>query len=81
MNIQRFAMTGAIFASITMLLLSLLHMAGLYKGAAVMMQQWHMFYEPSTIVGTITGMIEAAIVTYVLILLFAWIYSLIGGKK
>lgn len=79
-NTQKVALTGAIFAGLGMLLLSIANALGIYEGAVNMMQQWHMFYTP-TIVGTITGIIEAAIITYVSILIVVGIYSLLGGDS
>ena len=78
---QRAALTGATFAAVTMLLLSATEALGIYEGAVDMMQQWHMFYEPTTIGGTISGMIEAAIITYVSIWVIVWIYDFLENKK
>lgn len=77
---QRFSIAGAIFAALGMLLLSIANTLGVYQGAVSMMEQWHMFYSP-TVGGTIAGMIEAAIITYVSILVFVWIYGLLGSNK
>lgn len=79
-NTQKAAFAGAIFATLGMLLLSIANALGIYEGAVNMMQQWHMFYTP-TFVGTIAGMIEAAVITYVSILVIIWIYGLLGGGK
>lgn len=78
---QRSALTGAIFAAFTMFLLSLAEALGVYQGAVDMMEQWHMFYIPTTIGGTIAGMVEAAVITYVSILIIVWIYGMLGEKK
>lgn len=79
-QIQRLGLTGAIFAALTMLLLSIGNLLGVYKGAVIMMEQWHMFYSPN-VVGTITGMFEAAIITYISILVIGWIYGMLGSNK
>lgn len=78
---QQLAWTGAIFAAVTMFLLSIAQTLGVYPGAVSMMEQWHMFYTSTTIGGTIAGMIEAAIITYISVLLVLWIYSLLEPKK
>lgn len=77
---QRAGLTGAVFAAFTMLLLSIANSLGVYQGAVNMMEQWHMFYSP-TVAGTITGMVEAAIITYLSILVVGWIYEMLGSKK
>lgn len=55
----------AIVSAATMLLLGILGNLGIYTGAVQMMQQWHMFFSLS-VIGIITGMIEAAIISFVL---------------
>jgi hypothetical protein len=79
MNEQKFhahtlASSGAIVAAVSMLLLGIGANIGVYEGAAEMMRQWHMFFSFS-FVGIITGMIEAAIITYVFLYAFAWVYN------
>lgn len=37
-------------------------------------RQWHLFFEP-TIVGTVAGMVEAAVISFVLMYAFAWLYN------
>lgn len=80
LQIQRLSVAGAIFAAFSMLVLSIANALGFYQDAVSMMQQWHMFYTP-TIGGTIVGMIEAAIITYLSILIIVWIYDLLGSKN
>ncbi len=79
-NTQKIALTGALFSSLGMFLLSIANALGIYKGAVDMMQQWHMFYTP-TVIGTITGMIEAAIITYVSIIIIVGIYNALGSTN
>jgi hypothetical protein len=38
------------------------------------MEQWHLFFEP-TVVGTVAGMAEAAVVSFVLVYAFARLYN------
>jgi len=47
---------------------------GVYEGAVEAMEQWHLFFEP-TIVGTVAGMVEAAVISFVLMYAFAWLYN------
>ncbi len=79
MNEQNFhahalASSGAIVAAASMVLLGIGANMGIYTGAAEMMRQWHMFFSLSFF-GIFTGMIEAAIITYVFLYAFAWVYN------
>jgi len=88
MNEQQFhahalASSGAIISAVVMLLLGIGANIGIYTGAAEMMQQWHMFFSFS-FGGIIVGMIEAAIITYIFLYAFAWVYNKMlerGGNK
>lgn len=65
--------TGAIVSAVLMLLLSVLAKLGLYVGAAESMMQWHMFYSLS-VLGIIGGMVEAAVMTFVVVYATLWLY-------
>ncbi len=65
---------AAILAAVIMLLLGILGNIGIYTGAVDMMQQWHVFFSLS-IGGIIAGMVEAAIITFVFVYLFGFIYN------
>ena len=73
-NQNALALAGAIVAAITMVLLGILGNVGIYTGATDMMIQWHMFFSLS-IGGIIAGLIEASIISYVSLYLFAWVYN------
>ncbi len=66
--------SAAIVAAVVMLLLGILGNIGVYSGVVEMMQQWHMFFSLS-IGGIIAGMFEAAIITFVFIYLFGFLYN------
>ncbi len=66
--------SAAIVAAVGMLLLGILGNIGVYTGAVEMMQQWHIFFSPS-IGGIIAGMFEAAIITFVFVYLFGFLYN------
>ncbi len=66
--------SAAIVAAVAMLLLGILGNIGVYTGAVEMMQQWHVFFSLS-IGGIIAGMFEAAIITFVFIYLFGFLYN------
>ncbi|NQU79419.1 hypothetical protein HQ545_06650 [Candidatus Woesearchaeota archaeon] len=57
-----------------MLLLGIFGNLGVYTGAVDMMKQWHMFFSLS-ISGIIAGMVEAAIISFVIVYAFVWIYN------
>jgi hypothetical protein len=66
--------SAATVAAVAMLLLGILGNIGVYTSAVEMMQQWHMFFSLS-IGGVIAGMFEAAIITFVFIYLFGFLYN------
>jgi len=74
LNSLAFGSAAAIVAAFSMLVLSIAGKLGMYTGAVEMMSKWHMFYS-LTVVGIVTGMVEAAIISFVFFYLFAWIYN------
>lgn len=66
---------GAIITAAIMLLLGIFGPMGIYGGAAQMMQEAHMFFSLS-IIGVVTGMIEAAIMGFV----FGYVLALLYNK-
>ncbi len=65
---------AAILAAVIMLLLGILGNIGVYTGAVDMMAQWHVFFSLS-IGGIIAGMVEGAVVTFVFVYFFGFIYN------
>ena len=65
---------GAIVSALVMLLLGILGNLGIYEGAVEMMAAWHLFFSLS-VVGIIGGMIESAVISFVLLYLFAITYN------
>lgn len=65
---------AAIVAAIVMLILGVFGNLGIYTGAVQMMEQWHMFFF-LTPAGIIAGMIEAAIISFVILYLFGVFYN------
>jgi hypothetical protein len=74
LNSLAFASSGAIVAALSMLILGILGKMGVYLGAVEMMSKWHMFFS-LTPFGILTGMIEAAVITFVFFYIFGWIYN------
>ncbi len=72
--------TGAVISAAGMLLLGIGANIGIYEGAARVMQETHLFFTFSFI-GIIGGMIEGAIVSYIFLYAFAWVYNRIVEKK
>ena len=71
---------AAIIAAVVMLLVGVLGAIGVYQGGVEMMQQWHLFFEP-TIMGIIAGMVEAAIITFVFVYAVAFLYNMFSIKR
>lgn len=65
---------AAVVSATVMLLFGVAGAIGIYEGAVGMMKQWHLFFEP-TIVGTLSGMIEAAVISFAFVYAFAWLYN------
>ncbi|WP_232700656.1 hypothetical protein [Halobacterium wangiae] len=76
MHLDALALAGAaaVVSAVGMLLLGVFGAIGIYEGAVAMMEQWHLFFEP-TVIGTVAGMIEAAVISFVLVYPFAWLYN------
>jgi hypothetical protein len=65
---------AAVVSAAVMLLLGVFGAIGVYEGAVAMMEQWHLFFAP-TVVGTVAGMVEAAVVSFVFVYALAWLYN------
>lgn len=76
MRLDELALAGAAagVSACVMLLLGVFGAIGVYEGAVEAMQQWHLFFEP-TVVGTLAGMVEAAVVSFVFVYPLAWLYN------
>lgn len=75
LNALAFGYAGATLAVIGMVVLGILGNIGLYTEAIGHMQDWHAFFSLS-VVGIISGAIEAAIWNFVIFWLFGWLYNL-----
>jgi hypothetical protein len=62
-----------------MLVLWILAKVGLYIEVAQMMAQWHVLFN-LTFLGLIGGMIEAAIVSFIAVYSFVFIYNLVNSR-
>jgi hypothetical protein len=65
---------AAIVSAAIMLIMGILGNLGIYTNAVQVMQQWHMFFDLS-IVGIIAGMVEAAIIGFIIAYVFVWVYN------
>ena len=76
MHLDALALAGAaaVVSAIVMLLLGVFGAVGVYEGAVGAMEQWHLFFEP-TVVGTVAGMVEAAVISFALAYALAWLYN------
>ena len=74
LNPVALGVSGAIVAAAVMLLLGILGNFGIYGGAVEMMAQWHMFFSLSPL-GIVSGMIEAAVISFVLLFALAVVHN------
>mgnify|MGYP000668614885 CR=1 FL=1 len=76
MSLDALALAGAaaVVSAVVMLLFGVFGAIGVYERGIEAMEQWHLFFEP-TVVGTVAGMIEAAVISFVLMYTFAWLYN------
>ena len=74
LNSLALGVSAAIIAGLSMLILGILGNLGIYMDAVEMMSQWHMFFSLSPF-GIFTGIIEAAVITFVFFYIFGWIYN------
>lgn len=73
-QVQPLATTLAIWSALVMLLMWVAAQMGVYTQAVEMMSQWHMFFNLS-FTGLIGGMIEAAIISFLGMYSFFFIYT------
>ncbi|MDP2925508.1 MAG: hypothetical protein Q8N99_03995 [Nanoarchaeota archaeon] len=74
LNPKALAISLALVSALIMLLLGIAGNIRIYTGAVEMMKQWHMFFDIS-IIGIVTGMIEAAIISFIFGWLIAYVYN------
>jgi hypothetical protein len=77
LNALALAYSAAIISASIMVILGILGNFGIYMGAVRMMQQWHIFFSLSA-GGILAGMIEAAVISFVFVWMFGWIYNRIS---
>lgn len=80
LNALALGYAGAIVSAAVMLLLGILGNVGIYTGAVAMMTEWHMFFSLS-VGGIIGGMIEAAIISFIILYAFALVYNWLVTRK
>lgn len=68
---------GAIISALMMLLLGVLGNLGYYKSGVEAMKQWHIYFSLS-FGGIIMGIIEGAVVSFLFLYLFGWLYNKLG---
>lgn len=73
-DVRAASYAAAGFSALLMVVITLLNRIGIYSAMADRMEVWHMFYAP-TVVGTITGMIEAAIISFIVVYIFSLMYN------
>lgn len=71
---------GALVSAAGMLLLGIAANLGVYEDAAARMMDWHMFFTLSP-GGIVAGMVEAAVISFVFLVLFAATYNLVADWR
>ena len=74
-----FATALAIWSALFMLILWVLAKTGLYLSATEQMAKWHIFFNLSFI-GLVGGMVEAAVISFVGVYSFVFVYNLVDSK-
>lgn len=74
LNPLALGLAGAIISAAVMLLLGIIGNFGLYEGAVDMMMKWHTFFSLSPL-GIVGGMIEAAVISFVLLYAFSVVHN------
>lgn len=74
LNTKVLGYAAAVVSAAGMLILSILSYLGVYTQAAQEMAKLHMFYSV-TAIGTITGMIEGAVIGFIAAYVFAMVYN------
>jgi len=76
MHLDALALGGAaaVVSAVGMLLLGVFGAIGVYESAVEAMGQWHLFFAP-TVLGTVAGMAEAAVIGFVFTYAFARVYN------
>lgn len=74
LNTLAFAYAGAIISAVMMLLLGILGNLAIYLDAVKQMQEWHMFFT-LTPLGVLAGMVEAAVMSFIILYAFGLVYN------
>ena len=74
LNPRALGVSGAVVSAAVMLLLGILGNMGIYEGAVEMMMKWHMVFSLSPL-GIIGGMVEAAVISFVLLYALGAVYN------
>ena len=71
---------AALISAAIMLVLGIFGNLGIYEGAVDMMTQWHAFFSLS-IGGIIAGMVESAVISFIVGYLFVLVYNRFVGTR
>jgi hypothetical protein len=74
LNSKALGIAAAVISATVMLILGLLGNLGVYEEAVNMMAQWHLMFN-LTPLGIIGGMIESAVISFILLYMFGLIYN------
>ena len=74
LNALALGYAGAILSAVGMGALGILGNIGVITNIVESMMRWHIFFSLS-VIGIITGMIEAAVFNFILLYALAWLYN------
>ena len=74
LNALALGYAGAIISAVGMGVLGILGNIGVLTNIVESMMRWHLFFSLS-VIGIITGMIEAAVFNFILLYALAWLYN------
>lgn len=76
---QPTAIALSIWSALVMFLIWVLAKMGLYVSAAEAMASWHIFFN-LTFMGLIGGMVEAAVISFLGVYSFVFVYNLVASR-
>ncbi|MCA9373998.1 MAG: hypothetical protein R3B71_01165 [Candidatus Gracilibacteria bacterium] len=74
LNAHALGAASALLAALCMLVIGILAMMGVYMEAYQIMKAFHIWFD-ATLIGTLIGMVEAGVISYIAGYLFAELYN------
>lgn len=80
LNTLALGYAGAILSALGMLVMGILGNLGIYMKAVDHMTEWHILFSLS-LGGIVAGMVEAAILSFITLWVFGWLYNKLVIKR